>query len=124
MPLISNLSSTLKRTHLSNTQVCTPEESKQRKEKMLSIVDTALDKFQQNLIADKVKLDSSLDLDRLVRLALVLSGEADSITGKPVNQTEEFDVSKVNDILNDNDPAVKAMFEKLYAGYNRINDEN
>ena len=92
---------------------------------MLNIVNTALDKFTENLSEGKVRLDSSLDLERLVKLALILSGEADSITGKPAHQSEQVeitDLSKVGQILDDNDPAVKAMFEKLYKGYNNLND--
>ena len=124
MPLISNVSSTLKRQH-SSTQIVTPEQAKQNKSIMLNIVNTALDKFTENLSEGKVRLDSSLDLERLVKLALILSGEADSITGKPAHQSEQVeitDLSKVGQILDDNDPAVKAMFEKLYKGYNNLND--
>lgn len=124
MPFVSSVSSTLKRQH-SATQIVTPEEAKQRKSKMLDIVDVALDKFTQNLSKGKVKLDSSLDLERLVKLALILAGEADSITGKPANQSEQVelsDMSKVGDILNDADPEVRSLFEKLYHGYNRLND--
>ena len=124
MPFVSSVSSTLKRNR-SATQVVTPEEAKQRKFNMLGIVDVALNKFSQNLDEGKVKLDSSLDLERLVKLTLILSGEADSITGKPANQSEQVefnDVSKVGAILNNDDPEVRALFEKLYQGYNRLND--
>lgn len=124
MSLISNVSSTLRHQHLS-TQIVTPEQAIQNKTKMLQIVTAALDKFVTNLNEDKVKLDSSLDLERLVKLALILSGEADSITGKPAHQSEQIDttdVSKIGEMLDTNDPAVKAVFEKLYQGYNRLND--
>lgn len=124
MPFVTNVSSTLKHHH-SATQIVTPEEAKQRKTKMLDIVDTALDRFTQNLAEGKVKLDSSLDLERLVKLALILSGEADSITGKPANQSEQVelsDMSRLEDILDDADPEVQSLFEKLYRGYNRLND--
>lgn len=124
MSFVTNVSSTLKQ-HQSSTQIVTPEEAKQRKFKMLSIVDIALDRFTQNLSDGKVKLDSSLDLERLVKLSLILAGEADSITGKPVNQSEQIelsDMSRVEDILSDTDPEVRSLFEKLYQGYNRLND--
>ena len=127
MPLVSSVSATLKHQH-SATQIVTPEEVKQYKSVMLGIVDSALEKFVQNLNEGKVKLESSLDLDRLIKLALILSGEADSIAGKPTNQSEQTEaivnLSKVDSILSDNDPDIKAMFEKLYNGYNRINDTN
>lgn len=124
MPIISNVSSTLKRQH-SSTQIVTPEQAMQNKSRMLNIVNAALDRFTNNLSEGKVRLDSSLDLERLVKLVLILSGEADSITGKPAHQSEQVeitDLSKTGQILDDNDPAVKAMFEKLYRGYNNLND--
>lgn len=124
MPMVSSVSSALKRHH-SSTQIVSPEETKQRKTNMLGIVDNALAKFVQNLNEGKVKLNSSLDLERLVKLVLILSGEADAIMGKPIHQVEQIeftDLSKVGSILNDADPDVRAMFEKLYRGYNRLND--
>lgn len=125
MAMISSVSSILKKT-LNPTQVSTPEETKERKKRMLGIVDSALDNFKNNLDAGRVVLDSSLDLERLVKCALVLSGEPDTITGKSSNQSEEHqivDASKINEILDENDPMVKSLFDKLYKGYNKLNDE-
>ena len=126
MAMISSVSSILKKT-LNPTQVSSPEETKKRKRKMLGIVDSALNNFQKNLEEGRVVLDSSLDLERLVKCALVLSGEPDSITGKSANQTEEHqfvDASKINEILDENDPMVQSLFDKLYKGYNNINDSD
>ena len=125
MAMISSVSSILKKT-LNPTQVSTPEETKERKKRMLGIVDSALDNFKNNLDAGRVVLDSSLDLERLVKCALVLSGEPDTITGKSSNQSEEHqivDASKINEILDENDPMVKSLFDKLYKGYNKLNYE-
>lgn len=124
MAFVTNVAATLKKTMGSSTQVSTPEETRQRKKTMLGIVDIAISKFQANLEAGKVELDSSIDLERLVRCAMVLSGEASNITGKPVDQTEQqtVETSRVNDLLDENDPMVKALFEKLYHGYNELND--
>ena len=124
--MISSVSTILKKA-ISPTQVVTPEESKQRKRKMLGIVDTALEQFQKNLENGGVVLDSSLDLERLVKCSLLLSGEPDSITGKPDGQSTEqhiIEASKIKDILDENDPMVKSLFDKLYKGYNTINDNS
>ena len=72
-------------------------------------------------------MDSSLDLERLVKCSLVLSGEADHITGTPAGQTEQIqinDASKIAEILDENDPMVQTLFKKLYVGYNKLNDKD
>jgi hypothetical protein len=115
----------------SSTQVATPEETIGRKKKYLGILDKAIDKIADNLESGKMALDSSLDLDRIIKLSLLVSGEADSITGKSGKETtQEMDVeakklsmSKIESILDLEDPEVKAMYDKLYDSYNKLNDE-
>lgn len=118
---ITNVASMLKHT-MNGTQPVPHEEVKKRKQNMLGIVDTALAQFKKNLENGKVQLDSSIDLERLIKCSLILTGEADSITGKPVGQSEQIDISKVASILDDNDPMVQTLFKKLYNGYNKMND--
>ena len=130
-PLVTSISTTLKKTIHSNTQVVTPEEIKAKKKDMMSIVDSALELFKNNLAAGKVDMTTSLDLERLVKLQLLLSGEADSRTGRPYGESEEtvestqaaeISMSKIEEILNLEDEEVKRMYEKLYKGYNEAND--
>lgn len=133
-PLVSSVSTQLKKTiSVSDTQVVTPEQVKEKKQKLLEVIETATEQFIDNLKNKKVDLSSSLDLERLVKLTLLLSGEADTITGTSVNQKEiestigvpsaEISMSKVEEILSLDDPEVKAMFDKLYNGYNEINNQ-
>ena len=133
-PLVSSVSTQLKKTvPVGNTQVISPEELKDKKQKLLSVIDTATEQFIQNLADKKVELTSSLDLERLIKLTLLLSGEADSITGSSLHQAEvstsigvdnaEISMSRINEILNLDDPEVKSMFDKLYEGYNQLNDQ-
>ena len=133
-PLVSSVSTQLKKTiPINDTQVVSVEELKDKKQKLLNIIDTATDQFIQNLADKKVELTSSLDLERLVKLTLLLSGEAESITGSSVHQAEvstsvgvnnaEISMSKINEILNLDDPEVKSMFDKIYEGYNQLNDQ-
>ena len=124
MTMVTNVASSLKKA-LNSTAVSTPEETRDRKKKALSIVDTALEQFQQNLQAGVVQLDSSLDLERLVRCFMVLSGESDAhgnTVEDPEQPTQSVDTSKIAEILNEDDPMVQALFEKLYNGYNELND--
>ena len=130
-PLVSSVSTTLKKTVTSSTQVCSPEEVIEKKKSMMDIVDKGLAQFSSNLVSGKVELTSSMDLERLVKLSLLLSGEADSIAGKPTSEIEEtsentknieISMSKIEEILNPDDPEVQAMFNKIYNGYNQTND--
>lgn len=129
-PLVSSISTTLRKTLHSDTQVVTPEEVKEKKRTMLGAVDKAMEKFINNLNEGKVAMNTSADLERLVKLSLLLSGEADSRVGKPYGESEEetttqvasISMSKVEEILNLDDPDVKKMYDKLYQGYNKAND--
>ena len=113
-PLVTSVSSTLKKTIHSDTQVCSTEEIKQKKQSMMEVMNT------------------SADLERLVKLQLLLSGEADSRVGKPYGDTEQeatvttqtasISMSKIEEILSLEDEDVKNMFNKLYEGYNSAND--
>lgn len=133
-PLVSSVSTQLKKTVATATanNPISDEELVEKKKRLLGVIDDATEQFIQNLVDKKVELTSSLDLERLVRLTLLLSGEADSITGSSGQQTEttttigspaEISMSKVEEILNLDDPEVKAMFNKLYNGYNEVNNK-
>ena len=127
-PLVTSVSTTLKKTYQSPTQVVSVENVKQRKRDMLDIVDRSLEIFKNNLANGKVSLNSSIDLERITKLMLILSGEPDSVVGQPngeqITTTESnIEMSRADQILDRNDPEVQAMFKKLYAGYNKINDE-
>ena len=123
-PLVSSVSSQMKK-YINSTQVVTPEEIKKNKRGMLDVVNSALEQFKSNLESGKIDLDSSLDLDRLVKLNLLLSGEANSISGSPASQVEQVEtteLSNTSSILDENDPTVKELWKKLYDGYNQKND--
>lgn len=123
-PLVSSVSSQMKK-YISSTQVVTPEEVKKSKRSMLDIVNSALGQFKAKLESGKIDLDSSTDLDRLVKLNLLLSGEANNINGSPSNQVEQVDTTEMSSsssILDDNDPTVQELWKKLYDGYNQKNN--
>ena len=129
-PLVTSVSTKLRKTIRPDTQVVTPDEIKEKKKDLLSVVNNAVELFKKNLAEGKVDVSTSLDLERLVKLTLLLSGEADSVTGKPYGETDQetsitaqsISMSKIEEILDLNDPEVKSMYEKISKGYNELND--
>lgn len=132
-PLVSSMSTVLRKSIQSSTQVVTPEQIKEKKLDWLGVVNDSLELFKKNLIDGKVDMSSSLDLERLVKLGLLLSGEAETITGKPNSEQEvtavdsvqaaAANMSKIDEILDSDDPDVQSLFKKLYEGYNKKNDQ-
>lgn len=124
-PLVTSVSETLKTSNITTTKVTTEDETKARKSNMIAIADKALELFKKNLEDGKVELRSTLDLDRISRLLLLLSGEAESLTASEttVSAQASVDMSKATQILDVNDPKVKELYEQLYLGYNKANDE-
>lgn len=133
-PLVSSMSTVLRKSIQSSTQVVTPEQIKEKKLDWLGVVNDSLELFKKNLIDGKVDMSSSLDLERLVKLGLLLSGEAETITGKPNSEQEvtavdsvqaaSANMSKIDEILDSDDPDVQSLFKKLYEGYNKKNDQD
>ena len=128
-PLVTSVSTTLKKT-IQSTQVVTEDEIKEKKRDVLNVIDKTLGIFKKNLEDGKVEMSSSLDLERIVKLMLLLSGEPDSVTGKPhgeqeqevITQQLEVSASKVEEVLNWDDPEVQSLYNKLFQGYNSAND--
>lgn len=130
-PLVTSVSAKLKKTVRQNdTQVVSAEEVKEKKKSLLGIIDDSIEVFKKNLSKGKVTLNSSADLERLIKLTLLLSGEADSVTGRPYGEQEQettvvsqsISMSKIEEILDLNDPEVKKMYDKISQGYNNLND--
>ena len=132
-PMVSSISARIRNTVYENTttEVTTPEETAGRKKLFLEVLDKAMEQIADNIESGKMALDTSLDLDRVIKLSLLVSGEADSITGKSGKETtqeielesKKLSMSKIEQILDLDDPEVKAMYDKLYDSYNQINDE-
>jgi hypothetical protein len=127
-PMISATVSKIRSTtSLNGSQVATLEETKARKKKFLDTLDAISDKFQENVQTGKVQLTSMADFEKAVKLMLLLSGEADSISGKTseteVNaETMKLSISKIEEILQEDDPEVIAMYNRIYDKYNELND--
>lgn len=126
-PLVSSVSTTIKRTTTPSVEVATPEETAERKRNVLDIVDSAIRQFSDNLASGTVQLNSSIDLERLTKLMLLVSGEADSISGKPNGEVEETTTTlsgaALDNLLDPDDPEVQSIYNRLYDQFNAINDE-
>ena len=130
--LVSSVTTRIRNTvyNTNSTEVSSPEETVERKRDLLNLIDLAIPKLAENITSGELKLNTTTDLDRITRLALLLSGEAESVTGKAGSETTQeeeesarLSISKIEQILNPEDPEVKAMYDKLYDSYNEINDE-
>ena len=133
-PLVSSVTARIK--HMvyegSTNEVATPEETVARKKLYLGILDKAMAKIEENLDNGKMTLETSADLDRVIKLSLLVSGEANAIVGKSgtesVNETDiearQLSIDKLERILDLNDPEVQAVYNKLYENYNIVNDES
>lgn len=128
-PMVTSAVTRLRRNVLP-TQVVSPEEVMESKRTALDLVYLGLDQFKANLEQGRVSFTTSSDLERLIKLMLTLSGEADTIQGRPHGELEEeatlesiaVATSKAEDILSLDDPEVAAIYDKLYDGYNEAND--
>lgn len=122
------VSTTIRQTTHSSTQVAAPEETAERKRRLLDIVDSSVERFAKALEDGQVPMSSTLDLERIAKLGLLLSGEADSISSSTGEVTQEsttstdLDASRIDEILDEDDPDVRSVYERLYREYNRLND--
>jgi len=130
-PMVSSISTRIKQTIPNNgVEVATAEETKGRKKNFLQMLDKATETMMTNLSNGKVDLTTSVDLERIVKLTLLVSGEADSINGSTASQELEttagteakMSMSKLDEILGKDDPAVLELFKRIYNGYNEVND--
>lgn len=131
-PKVSSVAKRISSTIYNNgVDITSLEETDKRKRKLLGIFDSAIDKIAEKLNNNEIELNSTLDMERVAKCALLLSGEATNINGSTNSVTMEAEagaelknaMSKAEKILDDNDPVVLAMYEKLYRGYNDLNDE-
>lgn len=131
-PMVTSVSSHIKKTTYNNgSQVTTKEETIKRKQGFLGMLDAVGEQIMQNIQDGKIELTSTMDIERLIKLTLLVSGEADSIRGKAdstesgtgVESDAKLSMSQIEKILSLDDPEVQKMYDKLYQGYNEINDQ-
>lgn len=125
MPVVSSVTTQLKKKITPQiVEASTPEETKQRKENCLDIIDIATDTFKKNLLKGVVPLRTTLDLERIVKLMLLLSGEAESRVGKEPEVIEEdiMEIDAIKKMIDQEDPLLLQLQEKLFEALNDNND--
>ena len=127
-PLVTSMSTTIRNHEYDNgTQVTTPEQTIQRKKRFLKVLDKAISQIEENLTNGNMKLIDSIDIERVVKLTLLVSGEADSISGKSdvkeTVSTAEAEASKLAESIDENDTDIKAMFDRMFATFNEQNNK-
>ena len=128
-PVVSSYSTTLRKAV--GDEIATAEEMQERKKGVLSIIDDSLALFKNNLSAGNVSMTTSSDLERIVKLMLLISGEADSRAGKPLGEVETettiatptsgISIDKIESILNTDNESVQDIYNKLYTAFNESN---
>lgn len=128
-PVVSSYSTTLRKAV--GDEIATAGEMQERKKGVLSIIDDSLALFKSNLSAGNVSMTTSSDLERIVKLMLLISGEADSRAGKPLGEVETettittptsgISIDKIESILNTDNESVQDIYNKLYTAFNESN---
>ena len=120
--MLTSASLVARRSVETETNPLSPEQIRQRKIEMLGVVETGLEQFTTALVNNEIKMDSTLDLERLVKLAMLLSGEPDTVVGTPTNQVEVTEQNTLESMLDENDDITNALVRELYERYNEQND--
>lgn len=134
MAIVSSVGAKLRKTVSStNPSVATEEETSKRKKLFLSVLDKTIQNFLDNLEKGLIPINSTLDLERIVKLTLLISGEADSRTGQEPTQEEiEAEVNATNTaialeeirtMIKNNDPVLDQLYSKLFTSLNDNNDQ-
>ena len=128
-PVVSSYSTILRK--VIGDEIATAEEMQERKKDVLSIIDDSLVLFKNNLASGNVSMTTSSDLERIVKLMLLISGEADSRAGKPLGEVESetvvttptssIPIDKIESILSQDSESVQDIYNKLYTAFNESN---
>lgn len=123
-PMISSMSMRIK-AEVNNQTIPTADKTKTRKEKLLSILDSAAQNFETNLTNGTVKITSLADLERIAKLTLTLSGETTDIKSNQVIEATGVSSNIPEGViqLDTEDANVKAVYQMLYGQMNEENDK-
>lgn len=124
-PTVSSVTTKFK--HFQNgVQVSPVEDTLARKQKLLGLLDLAVAQAEEKIQSGKLEITSTADIERLIKMTLLVSGEANDIQGSidstEIESSQALSMSQIDKILDIKDPSVQEMYKKLYAGYNKVND--
>lgn len=87
-------------------------EPTQRNSNLLNALDRTLKQYSDRLNNGKIKINSTVDLERIVRSYVMLTGQQTT--------TEPTETSNIQ--VPEDDPEIQELYSKLYKKYNQIND--
>ena len=115
-PLITSVASVVK--SVQDTRPFTADEVRAEKREMHKVLKDAFAVFRDRLKSGSVDMSSSLDLERVVKMMMLVMGEPDGVPQTEEKQT----VVTFAEPLSLNDPDVKSVYERLTDSYNEHND--
>lgn len=89
-----------------------PLSANERREKILVVLDKTLQQFSEKLDQGKIRINSTADLERIVRSVSAIVEE----TSVPEETAKTAEVSIPDD------PELTTLYQKLYQKYNQAND--
>ena len=116
-PLVTSVASVVK--NAIDTRPFTTDEVRAEKREMYKVLKDSFAVYIENLKNGSVEIDSSLDLDRLIKGMMLVMGEPDGVP--PTEETQT--VVTFSEPLSLDDPDVKSVYERLTESYNSHNDE-
>lgn len=116
-PLVTSVASVVR--SVQDTRPFTADEVRAEKRVMHGILKDSLRIFSDKLKSGEVEMSTSLDLERLVKMMMLIMGEPDGVPQADVKQT----VVTFAEPLSLDDPDVKSVYERLTESYNDHNDQ-
>lgn len=116
-PLITSVASVVR--SMQDTRPFTADEVRAEKREMHRILKDSFAIFTEKLKRGDVDMSSSLDLERLVKMMMLVMGEPDGVPQADEKQT----VVTFAQPLSLDDPDVKSVYERLTEKLNENNDK-
>lgn len=115
-PLITSVASVVK--NVIDTRPFDVDEIRAEKREMHRVLKDAFAVFTEKLKMGAVDLSTSLDLERLVKLRMLIMGEPEGVA----QTSEQETVVTFSQPLSLDDPDVRSVYKRLTESYNQQND--
>ena len=116
-PLVTSVASVVR--SIQDTRPFTPDEVRAEKRLVHGILKDSLGIYIDKLKNGEVDISTPLDLERLVKMMMLIMGEPDGVPQVEEKQT----VVTFADPLSLDDPDVKSVYDRLTESFNEHNDE-
>lgn len=116
-PLVSSLSMSFKKATTITEDIT--EAKKEHRENLKGLVDTYLEKVA---LGEVDGIRNAKELVEVIKMDLLLMGEATDRT-ENLNDLDELKIHKVSQIIDENDPNIKALMDEVMMTMNNANDD-